>query len=414
VGVVTASLTVVVPVIPGPGGAAADALRVIAGRPLLDWGVEASLRAASVAWVVVSTTDPAVSAHLAGRPAWRDRVFLHQPSTTGAAASTDRAVLDFLGSPLGRVATDVAVVGPANPFLRSADVDGAYQLYRRGYDSVLSVVRQRRFVWADGPVGAVCTDYDPAQRPHWSEFPGHLVENGALYITAREFLLAARARVSGRTGLYEMPADSYTEIFGPDDVAVAETLLRRRFIAGTEHDQLPLHGIRMVLAGVDGVLTDNGIMCGADGGESKTYNARDSKGFELLRRAGILTGLVTAERGPQISARAAKMKADILVMGSVNKLAEVRRICRERALSLAEVAYIGDDVQDGELLAHVGFAAAPADAMTAVIDLVHHRTQAAGGRGAFREVADLILAAHAAEPSVADQAGGYAVLDGLV
>jgi YrbI family 3-deoxy-D-manno-octulosonate 8-phosphate phosphatase len=413
---VAASLTVVIPVRAAGRGMPAKNLRVVAGRPLLDWTVEAALGAASVAWVVVSTDDPAVMAHLSGRQSWRDRVFPHRWSAGSApdGVVTDDVLLEFLGSPLGRVASDVALVQATNPLLRADDIEGAYRLYRSGYDSVLTVVRQRRFLWAHDHSGAYSPDYLPERRPRRRDFAGHLVENGALYITGRNRLAGERARISGRIGLYEMPPETYTEVEGPDDLDIVESLLRRRFVAGLDTDELPLRDIRMVLTGVDGVLTDNGMTYHSDGSESKTYSARDSKGFEELRRAGILTGLVTSERGPQIRARASKIKADILIMGSVNKLDEVRRICRERSMSLAEVAYVGDDAYDRELLANVGFAACPADAMTAAADVVHHQTRSAGGHGAFREVADLILSAqgeltpgNATAYTLADQAAGY-------
>ena len=147
-----------------------------------------------------------------------------------------------------------------------------------------------------------------------------------------------------------------------------------------------------MLTDVDGVLTDNGMTYSSDGSESKTYSARDGKGFELLRRAGIRTGILTSEDGPQIRARAKKLQVDALYAGTADKLADAKELCARWSLSLDEVAFIGDDVHDVELLRAVGLAACPADAVPAARAAAVHHCRAAGGHGAFRELADAILA----------------------
>ena len=105
-----------------------------------------------------------------------------------------------------------------------------------------------------------------------------------------------------------------------------------------------------MLTDVDGVLTDNGMTYSSDGSESKTYSARDGKGFELLRRAGIRTGILTSEDGPQIRARAKKLQVDALYAGTADKLADAKELCARWSLQLDEVAFIGDDVHDVGLL----------------------------------------------------------------
>jgi YrbI family 3-deoxy-D-manno-octulosonate 8-phosphate phosphatase len=188
-----------------------------------------------------------------------------------------------------------------------------------------------------------------------------------------------------------MPEESYTEVDEPADLVIVDALLRRR-----QRPVTPVTGagrIRLVLTDVDGVLTDNGMTYSSDGSESKTYSARDGKGFELLRRAGIRTGILTSEDGPQIRARAKKLSVDALYAGTADKLADAKELCARWSLSLDEVAFIGDDVHDVELLRVVGLAACPADAVPAARAAALHHCRAAGGHGAFRELADAILAA---------------------
>ena len=359
------------------------------GRPLLDWTVQAALGARCVDRVLVSTDDPAIRAHVTAT--WPGRVALpaRSPATASDTATTESVLVDVLGTPEAADADEIGLVQATSPLLRPEDLDGAHALLRSGFDSVLSVVRQRRFRWSGGPEGA-SADYDPAARPRRQQLAGHLVENGALYLTSRAALARTGVRISGRIGLWEMPEESYTEVDEPADLVIVDALLRRR-----ERPVVPVTGaerIRLVLTDVDGVLTDNGMTYSSDGSESKTYSARDGKGFELLRRAGIRTGILTSEDGPQIRARAKKLQVDALYAGTADKLADAKELCARWSLQLDEVAFIGDDVHDVGLLSAVGLAACPADAVPAARAAAVHHCRAAGGHGAFREFADAILA----------------------
>jgi YrbI family 3-deoxy-D-manno-octulosonate 8-phosphate phosphatase len=384
-----AGLAVVIPVRAGSKGVPGKNLARVGGRPLLDWTVEAALGARCVDEVLVSTDDPAISAHVTAT--WPGRVGLpaRSPATASDTATTESVLIDVLDTPEAADADEIGLVQATSPLLRAEDLDGAYELLHSGFDSVLSVVRQRRFRWAATPDGGR-PDYDPAARPRRQELVGDLVENGALYLTSRAALARTGVRISGRIGLWEMPEESYTEVDEPADLVIVDALLRRR-----ERPVPPVTGaerIRLVLTDVDGVLTDNGMTYSSDGSESKTYSARDGKGFELLRRAGIRTGILTSEDGPQIRARAAKLQVDALYAGTADKLADAKELCARWSLGLDEVAFIGDDVHDVALLRAVGLAACPSDAVPAARAAAAHHCRAAGGHGAFRELADAVLA----------------------
>ncbi len=383
------TLAVVIPVRAGSKGIPGKNLARVGGRPLVDWTVEAALGAHCVDRVLVSTDDPAIREHV--HATWPGRVLLpvRSPATASDTATTESVLLDVLGTPEAADADEIGLVQATSPLLRAEDLDGAHTLLHTGFDSVLSVVRQRRFRWEVTPDGARA-DYDPAARPRRQQLDGHLVENGALYLTGRAALERTGVRISGRIGLWEMAEESYPEVDEPSDLVIVDALLRRR-----DRPAEPVSGaarIRLVLTDVDGVLTDNGMTYSSDGSESKTYSARDGKGFELLRSAGIRTGILTSEDGPQIHARAAKLKVDALRAGTADKLADAKDLCARWSLTLDEVAFIGDDVHDVELLRAAGLAACPADAVPAARAAADYHCRAAGGHGAFRELADAILA----------------------
>jgi 3-deoxy-D-manno-octulosonate 8-phosphate phosphatase (KDO 8-P phosphatase) len=144
---------------------------------------------------------------------------------------------------------------------------------------------------------------------------------------------------------------------------------------------------------VDGVLTDAGMYYSESGEELKKFNTRDGMGIKLLQRAGLITALITMEETKLVTRRAEKLAIPEVHQGARDKLAVLREMVERRGLTLQEVAYIGDDVNDLEVLNAVGFGAAPADALPAVRSAVDYVCRQKGGEGAVREIADMILAA---------------------
>jgi len=168
-------------------------------------------------------------------------------------------------------------------------------------------------------------------------------------------------------------------------------------------------GVRLLLTDCDGVLTDGSVYCSPDGEGLLRFSRRDGMGVARLRDAGIETGIVTREHSPIVAQRAQKLQITELHQGAVDKRAVVEGIAAARGLSLDEIAFIGDDVNDLEVLQTVGFSAAPANAETSVRQAVHFVARRGGGRGAFRDVAEAILAARTAGSALTSDDGGPAI-----
>ena len=154
-----------------------------------------------------------------------------------------------------------------------------------------------------------------------------------------------------------------------------------------------LKDIRLFATDVDGVLTDAGMYYAESGDEWKKFNTRDGMGIKLLQRAGIITAIVTQERTKLMARRAEKLAIPEVHQGVMDKLSLVREMAARYELSLDQVAYIGDDVNDLETLKAVGFSATPADGMPQVAAVVDHVCSKKGGEGAVREVIEMILEA---------------------
>lgn len=143
-----AGLAVVIPVRAGSKGVPGKNLARVGGRPLLDWTVEAALAARCVDRVLVSTDSAAIREHVTAT--WPGRVALpaRSPATASDTATTESVLVDVLGTPEAADADEIGLVQATSPLLRAEDLDGAYALLHSGFDSVLSVVRQRRFRWS--------------------------------------------------------------------------------------------------------------------------------------------------------------------------------------------------------------------------------------------------------------------------
>jgi len=153
--------------------------------------------------------------------------------------------------------------------------------------------------------------------------------------------------------------------------------------------------IRLVLADCDGVLTDTGVYYAESGELMKRFSIRDGMGVERLRQAGIESGIVSGELSPSISRRAEKLSIPHVLIGAKDKRAAVEALCARHGFRLAELAYIGDDVNDLEVLEAVGahgLTGAPLDAVPEVAARVHHRGRVRAGQGALRDFAEWILA----------------------
>lgn len=149
--------------------------------------------------------------------------------------------------------------------------------------------------------------------------------------------------------------------------------------------------IRLVIVDNDGVMTDGRIVYGDYGDELKFFDAQDGFGMVLLRRAGIGTVMISGRKSRINPRRAKELLVDKIYQNAFDKLAVFQKALKKFKLKPEETCYIGDDLIDLPVLTRVGFAVAVSNAVDEVKKSAHYCTQRSGGRGALREVADLIL-----------------------
>jgi len=154
-----------------------------------------------------------------------------------------------------------------------------------------------------------------------------------------------------------------------------------------------LSQIRLVAFDVDGVFTDGRFYLTDDGVESKSFNTQDGFGVRRLINAGIEVAVISGRQSGAVDHRMAELGVKHVVQGCRDKVAALETLGTELGVSVAECAFVGDDIPDLPLLQAVGFSIAVANAVAVVREYCDHTTTAAGGSGAVREVCDLILAA---------------------
>lgn len=151
--------------------------------------------------------------------------------------------------------------------------------------------------------------------------------------------------------------------------------------------------IKLLLMDCDGVLTDGQLTLLSDGDEQKTFHARDGHGIKLCERAGLKTGIISGRASGAVERRARELEMTYVRQNEKDKIKAFEELRAQANVSADECAFIGDDLPDVPVMRLVGFAVAVADAVDETKQAAHYVTRLKGGRGAVREVADLILKA---------------------
>lgn len=365
-------------------------IKPICGRPLVYWTVKAACLCKYVDKVYIATDSDKIREtvelfkKLEADVFTKAEVIDRSAETASDTASTESAMLEFAKK---YEFDNIALVQATSPLLCAEDLDGGFELFdTQGTDSVLSVVKQYRFLWKKDNNLVSPQNYDIFNRPRRQDFDGFLMENGAFYITSKELLLNTKNRISGNIKAYEMSGETAYEIDEPSDWLVIEQLMNSRNNKG-----IKIPDIKMFLTDCDGCLTDAGMYYSEKGDELKKFNTKDGVAFGLLRAKSIITGVITGENVELNKRRAQKLKLDILVADCHDKAAKIKELAQEYNVELQNVCYVGDDIIDVEALKMVGLSCCPSDACEEVLGIVDYVSNKCGGQGVIREIAETIL-----------------------
>jgi YrbI family 3-deoxy-D-manno-octulosonate 8-phosphate phosphatase len=383
---------VIIPARGGSKGIPGKNLAQVQGRSLLRRAVEAARRATSVARVLISTDAADIAAEAAAAGA---EIIARPDALCGDTASSEDALLHALETlaQRGETLPDIlCFVQCTSPFVSAGDIDGAIALLlATGSDTALTVARSHGFLWRSGAdTDAVGINHDKAARLRRQDREPEFLETGAVYVMRVPGFLTARHRFFGKTALYEVPASRAWEIDEPADLAIARTLAPL-----IDPDANPLR-LPQPLGGIvfdfDGVLTDNRVIQHEDGGEAVLCDRSDGLGISMLRDAGVAMAVLSKQRNPVVAARCRKLNLPYR-QGIDDKAAELAALAGELGVDPRQLIYVGNDVNDLPAMRLAGLSIAVGDAVAAVKAEASYILSAAGGRGAVRELTDLVLAA---------------------
>ena len=371
----TAAAGRVVAIIPARGGSKGvprKNLRRVGGVPLIERAVRTASETDSIDLVVVSTDDDEIAAVSEAAGA---RVVRRPADISGDTASSESAILHALDvlEGEGEPAEVVAFLQATSPFIAQDALSSAVREVReRRADSVFAAHETYGFLWSRRGRGessgegradagaAVALNHDAAHRPRRQDREPHFLETGAFYVFRADGFREARHRFFGRIRIAEVPEWTAIEIDDEQQLRIARAL-------AALHESPERVPVRAIVTDFDGVHTDDTATVDADGVERVRVSREDGMGVSLLRRAGIPMLILSTEVNAVVRARAEKLRVPVL-HGIDDKESALRGWAEEVGIPLADIAYLGNDVNDLPALRIVGWPVAVADAHPLVLE----------------------------------------------
>jgi YrbI family 3-deoxy-D-manno-octulosonate 8-phosphate phosphatase len=383
--VTTGRVVAVIPARGGSKGVPGKNLRRVGSVSLVGRAVAACLAAEAIGEVYVSTDDLTIADQTraaGGEVVDRPRDLAGDCATSESALLHALRVLDSPDRPV----EVLAFVQCTSPFISPADLDAAVRTVLTGQaDSVFSAVESHAFLWRPDGDSVLGVNHDASHRLRRQDRDSEYRETGAFYVFRAARFAQTGHRFFDRTRVVPVPSLTALEIDTEADLEVA------RSVAPLFDPRPTALGLAAVATDFDGVHTDDRVLVDQHGVEAVLVSRADGLGVSMLRAAGIPFVIVSKERNPVVAARAAKLGVDAL-QGVDDKVCALTAWLDRRGLAARDVAFVGNDVNDLPVMASVGWPIAVADAHPEVRRAARLVLGNAGGRGAVREVCDLVLA----------------------
>ena len=365
-------------------------IKKIAGKPLVFWSIDAALESTIVNEVYISTDSHSISEKIYQYYGKKIKIIERSKESATDTAPSEIALLEFCNE----FEFDFVFFQQAtSPLIEGIFLDEAFEkLKRQKADSLLSVVRQKRFIWSEREEGGFISpyNYNFLKRPRRQDFKGFLVENGAFYLSSRHDIIESGCRISKNITYYEMPENTYFEIDEPSDWIIIEGLLMKKKVRNNFSEKKKLK-IDTLILDVDGTLTDGGMYYSPQGEFMKKFNTRDAFGIRLLMDKGIEVIIITSENSKIVEERLKKMKITEFYLGVNDKFSLLEKIKLKKKIEWDAIGYVGDDLNDLEAMKSVGFKACPSDAEKEILEISDFISPKRAGYGAIREIVNYIL-----------------------
>ncbi len=364
-------------------------LSLLAGEPLISYTIKQALETKSINRVVVSTDDfeiGKVSQEAGAEVVLRPKDISHDTATSEDALMH---VLDYLYEKEGYEPDLIVFLQATSPLRKGNDIQNAIDtLIREEADSLFSAYLIHDFIWrVDKNKSVEPLNYDYSNRLRRQECPEDLAENGSIYVFKTGVIRKNNNRLGGKIAIYRMDKLNSFQIDNKEDLELV-----RQITGGicNNKDLSILKNICLLVLDFDGVMTDNRVLVGQNGKESVICHRGDGWGITQLKKHGVKVIVISTETNPVVSARCQKLDIEC-VQGCEDKKKALDEIIKKKSFKINQVAFVGNDNNDRQVMEYAGVAIAVSDSVSEIIKVADFVTTQKGGFGAVREVADWIL-----------------------
>ena len=360
----------------------------IAGKPLIAWTIEQSIKTKSIYKTYVSTNDNQIadiSKQYGAEIIWRPE------EICGDSATSESAILhalDYLKEKQELEPDYVVFLQATSPLRKKDDINNAIDtIISENSDSLLSVVNSHCFIWGMNQSGLKSINYDYKNRKRRQDFNKQYKENGSIYIFKPNILRKYNNRIGGKIAVYEMDFWQSFEIDSYDDLEFHEWMFQkymREF-----YKEISLSNIKLIVYDFDGVMTNNKAILNQEGIESVMVSRSDGLAISIIKRMGIKQIILSTEKNCVVTKRAEKLNIPVLY-GIDDKEKVLKRYLKDNQINRENVIYIGNDINDLEAMKIVGLPVAPFDAHKEIKKIARLITIKNGGDGVIRELLDII------------------------
>lgn len=378
----------IIPARGGSKGVPRKNIRLIGGKPLIAHSIEQALQARQVNRTIVSTDDAEI-ADVARK--YGAEVVIRPPELATDTASAEPAllhVMSFLEQTEGYTPSLIVFLQPTAPLRQPDDIDNAInQLSKDNADSLLSLTETREFMWEKTEKGFTSLTFDYKDRKRRQELEPIYYENGSIYVFKPEIIKKYQCRLGGKISVYLMEPWQRVDIDDYDSLEWCEQLYWK-YMVGDRRKSLPSE-IQLIVYDFDGVMTDNKVLVDEFGNENVRVNRADGLAISKIRSMGIKQIILSTEKNPVVQKRAAKLGLPCL-SGIDNKKEALKEYLEKNEISKDKVIFIGNDINDIEVMNYVGYSVVPSDAHKEIRAIAKAITKSRGGNGVIRELLDMI------------------------
>lgn len=367
--------------IPARGGSKSIPLKnikKICGYPLIYWSIRASQRCKEIDEIIVATDSEEIKNTVLSFNFNKVKVYDRSLNNAKDQSTTEDVMLEYINKSKLNDNDNFILIQATNPFITSNDLSKGLKKLKKD-NSIISVVEKNFFIWS---IAGKSKNYDYMNRQRRQDiFDDQYIENGSFYINKVGNIKKFKNRLSNKVNLLIMPFYSMFEIDEPKDIRLVELLLNEYILKDESK-------IEYFLTDCDGVLTDGSYYYDSNGHSMKKFNTKDGMGFGILKNKGIKIGIISGDDHLSTYQRGLDLKVNYNIIGCENKLQQILDL----GISLNKLVYVGDDINDYDLLYQAKYKACPRDANKKIKDIPGIKIlNSKGGKGCIREYIDYLL-----------------------